>query len=134
MTSFRLFRGAAACLVLATLTFNGAYAAEVPMDNERLGRLIQRIDENAEGQPGFWRAIIAGRAVTVITDENADRMRIISPVVQAEDLDPELMFRLLQANFDTALDARYSIAATPAFAASSSCCADAPLHPRAPTS
>ncbi len=80
------------------------------MSNERLGALILRFDENADGGSGFWRATVAGHAITVITDENADRMRIISPVAAAENLDPTLMFRMLQANFDTALDARYSVA------------------------
>ena len=31
-------------------------------------------------------------------------------MARTADLDSELLFRLLQANFDTALDARYSIA------------------------
>ena len=97
-------------MVLATLSPAAAHAADPPMNNERLGSLILRIDENAQGRPGFWRATVAGRPITVITDENADRMRIISPVARADTLEPELMFRLLQANFDTALDARYSIA------------------------
>lgn len=110
MTSFPNFCRAAAAVILAVLALGSAQAAEPKMNNQRLGSLIQRIDENAEGEPGFWRAIVAGRALTVITDENADRMRIISPVAEAEKLDPQLMFRLLQANFDTALDARYSIA------------------------
>jgi hypothetical protein len=100
----------AAAIMLATLVPDSARAAEPGMNNERLGALILRIDENAEGQPGFWRATVAGRAITVITDDNADRMRIISPVARADSLEHELMFRLLQANFDTALDARYSIA------------------------
>lgn len=110
MKSFRVVHRATAYLMLALLALSAAHAAEPRMNNERLGSLLQRIDENAEGQPGFWRATVAGRAITVITDENADRMRIISPVANAENLDPQLMFRLLQANFDTALDARYSIA------------------------
>ncbi len=100
-------------LVLAgalALVSVAAQAEESLMNNERMGSLILRIDENAEGQQGFWRATVAGRAITVITDENADRMRIIAPVARAADLEPKLMFRLLQANFDTALDARYSIA------------------------
>ena len=103
------FRSALA-VIFASLTLATAHAAEPPMNNERLGTLILRVDENAEGGPGFWRATVAGRAVTVITDENADRMRIISPVVRVDDLDSGLMFRMLQANFDTALDARYSVA------------------------
>jgi len=97
-------------VIFASLTLGTAQAAEPPMNNERLGTLILRVDENAEGGSGFWRATVAGRAVTVITDENADRMRIISAVVRVDDLDPGLMFRMLQANFDTALDARYSVA------------------------
>lgn len=100
----------ATVIMLATLASATARAAEPGMNNERLGALILRIDENAEGRPGFWQATVAGRAITVITDEGADRMRIISPVVRADGLEPKLMFRLLQANFDTALDARYSIA------------------------
>jgi hypothetical protein len=100
----------ATVIILAALVPNAAHAAEPHMNNERLGSLILRIDENAEGRPGFWHATIAGRAITVITDENADRMRIISPVARADSLEPTLMFRLLQANFDTALDARYSVA------------------------
>jgi hypothetical protein len=97
-------------VILVSLMLSSAQAAESPMNNERLATLILRIDENAEGRAGFWRATVAGRVITVITDENADRMRIISPVARAEDLDSALMFRMLQANFDTALDARYSIA------------------------
>ena len=100
-------------VILVSLTLGSAHAAQAvrsPMNNERLGALILRVDENAEGGSGFWRATVGGRAVTVITDENADRMRIISPVARADDLDPGMMFRMLQANFDTALDARYSVA------------------------
>jgi hypothetical protein len=37
-------------------------------------------------------------------------MRAMTPVAKAEDLTPEDLSRVLQANFDTALDARYAIA------------------------
>ena len=39
-----------------------------------------------------------------------DRMRILSPVSKAADIPADLLKRLMQANFDTALDARYAIA------------------------
>lgn len=81
-----------------------------PMDNERLGTLIQRLDSAAEGRPGFWRLTVRDREVLVITDERADRMRVIASVARAEALEPKLLYRLMQANFDTALDARYAIA------------------------
>ena len=37
-------------------------------------------------------------------------MRVITPVVKLDDLECSRLLRLMQANFDTALDARYAIA------------------------
>ena len=48
--------------------------------------------------------------VLVITDERADRMRIITEVAQADKLSQKMLFRMMQANFDAALDARYAVA------------------------
>lgn len=89
-------------------------AAEVkpcpPMNNAGLERLIRRLDPKAQGRPGFWQFTVEDRAVLVITDERADRMRIITEVTPAANVDPKRFHRLLQANFDSTLDARYSIA------------------------
>ena len=46
----------------------------------------------------------------IVIDAEADRMRIISPIVKNEDVPIEIYTRMLQANFDSALDARYAIA------------------------
>jgi len=83
---------------------------EQGMNNQRLGELIKRIDESAQGNAGFWRFIVEGREVTVITDESANRMRIIVPIAPAAKISNEKLIRMMQANFDSALDARYSIA------------------------
>jgi hypothetical protein len=48
--------------------------------------------------------------VIVITDPIAERMRIMVPIGDAGLLSQELLTRLMQANFDSALDARYAIA------------------------
>ena len=80
------------------------------MDNETLGFIIEKLDPKAQGRPGYWQLQNRGIAAQVITDENANRMRIIVQVAAVEGLDQDLLFRLLQANFDTALDARYAIA------------------------
>ena len=37
-------------------------------------------------------------------------MRVVVGIAPADELEPDLLFRLMQANFDTALDARYAIA------------------------
>lgn len=80
------------------------------MSNQKLDVLIRRLDEQAQGQPGFWQFIVESRALLVITDEKADRMRIMTPVAESGEVDEKIMMRLLQANFDTALDARYAVA------------------------
>jgi hypothetical protein len=48
--------------------------------------------------------------VLIVTDETADRMRAITPVAKSDEVSTEDMQRILQANFDTALDARYALA------------------------
>ena len=80
------------------------------MDNQQLQKLIEHVAGNVEGKPGFWQFDLQGFQTTVITDEKADRMRIIVPVAAIADIDNDRLFRIMQANFDSALDARYSIA------------------------
>jgi len=46
----------------------------------------------------------------VLTDEQADRMRIMIPIADAGDLEADVLYRMLQANYESALDARYAIA------------------------
>ncbi len=81
-----------------------------PMTAERLGELIRGIDEDAEASGPIWAFRVADLEVTVIYDVNADRMRIIIPIGPAENIPKEELVRVMQANFDSALDARYAIA------------------------
>jgi len=80
------------------------------MNNERLGNLLRRFDPELEGQPGQWWITFNEFTAQIIIDEAADRMRIIIPIDQTEDLTQDELYRLLQANFESALDARYAIA------------------------
>jgi len=80
------------------------------MNNERLSQLIERFDKGVAGEIGFWQIEYENMEVFVITDEKANRMRIITKVADAKKLEKEHLYRLMQANFDTALDARYAIA------------------------
>ena len=51
-----------------------------------------------------------GYIAQVITHEKTDRLRSIVPVAKREDIDKDILYRLMQANFDSALDGRYCIA------------------------
>lgn len=80
------------------------------MNNKHMHLLITRIDNNPKGQLGYWQIQYRNIPVFIITDENANRMRIISPIKSANEVSRKQLYRMMQANFDSALDARYSIA------------------------
>lgn len=81
-----------------------------PMNNTRMQDLLQRVDPELQEKLGSW--VITHEAVKaqIITDEKADRMRVIVPIVKVEDIEEGELLRLMQANFDSTLDARYSVA------------------------
>ncbi|MEO0751932.1 MAG: hypothetical protein AAFY25_09015 [Pseudomonadota bacterium] len=84
--------------------------AEGPMTYEKLGRIIFALDPDAQPQgPGFVLNI-AQVTVLVVVDPASDRMRAMVPVADVADLSEEDLMRMMQANFDSALDARYAIA------------------------
>lgn len=60
-----------------------------------------------EGNRWYFR--LAGNEVLVICDPAANRMRIMTPVAETEGLSPNDVVRMLEANFDEALDARYAL-------------------------
>ena len=110
MRTLRAGIPAVALLAAALLGAPRVDAQSTPMDDDRLGTLIQRIDPQAVGGPGLWRLRVRDREVMVITDARADRMRIVAGVAPADTLEQDMLYRLMQANFDTALDARYAVA------------------------
>ncbi len=79
------------------------------MDNERLDSLIRVVSGEPRGELGYWSFEVEKRELVVITDETADRMRIMTPVVEESALSAEDLRVLLTANFDRALDARYAV-------------------------
>lgn len=83
---------------------------EPAMTLDRLDTIIRALDPQAQSNGTVWQLGINDVQVLIVTDETADRMRAMTPVAKAEDLSPEDLSRVLQANFDTALDARYAIA------------------------
>ena len=81
-----------------------------PMTAARLGELVQRIDPDAQQEGPAWRFVVDAFDLMLVYDIAADRMRVMVAINDADALPPEELVRLLQANFDSALDARYAIA------------------------
>ena len=86
------------------------------MTNVRLNRLIREIGSNVESSTskqgrGSWQFEYGGRQLIVVTDANSfDRMRVMTPIVEASDLRPSELRTLLSANYDRAIDAKFALA------------------------
>jgi len=87
-----------------------APAPEPPMTLDRMGAILTALDPETAREGGLFRLTIDGFTLMVVTDVPSDRMRAMISVSAAETLDADEMRRLMQANFDSALDARYALA------------------------
>ena len=79
------------------------------MDNEKLGALIEKYGKDVQGRPGFWQFSVVDVKMLCVTDEAANRMRIITPISPISELTAGQLAQCMEANFDRALDARYCI-------------------------
>lgn len=103
--------GLAALLTLMSIAGQAwAQPAAPPVALESLPEILQRFDDDLRGGDGQWQLQITDRPVLVITDAAAGRMRIMTPVAESRALTQEDLYRLMQANFESALDVRYAIA------------------------
>ena len=87
-----------------------AAAPESPMTLERLDEIVRTLDPEAQSNGGMWQLTINDLQILIITAPVNDRMRALTPVRGTDDLNVTELTRMMQANFDTALDARYAIA------------------------
>lgn len=71
---------------------------------------VRKIDPEAriEGHTAQFR--VGGRTLILVADEAAGRMRIMTPIAAVLEVGEAVLHRMLQANFDAVLDARYAIA------------------------
>ena len=100
--------------LVVSVTMAGAQdtpgASEAPMTMERLGQIVLALDPDATVAGNAIEFAIDDIPVIVIADPVADRMRAMVPIRSADGLEPDELMRLMQANFDSALDARYAVA------------------------
>ncbi len=96
-------------LLLVALLFFTFQTFSQETNNEILENVIFRMSDSVEGNSGNWSFSIRGRLLICITDENHNRMRIMSPVTEVSTLSGEEILNSLLANFHTALDVKYAI-------------------------
>lgn len=84
--------------------------ADTKMTLPRLQQIISIIDPEARLFGNGAELTLHDIPIIVVADPVADRMRAMVPIRSAEEIAPEELMRLLQANFDSTLDARYAVA------------------------
>ena len=100
----------AALLVSAPISAQDAPTPEPAMDVARMGDIVAALDPDARFTGQGFELTLADVPLLIIVDPIADRMRAMVPIRSADGMSPDEMQRVLQANFDTALDARYALA------------------------
>ncbi|MEM1212830.1 MAG: type III secretion system chaperone [Planctomycetota bacterium] len=87
-------------------------APPAPTDNAQLDAwLLAILDDpgQVQGGNGVWQFTYADETVVMMTDEQANRMRIMAPIGPAHEVNEDELVVLMAANFDRALDARYCL-------------------------
>jgi len=90
---------------LGTSTFMTAQE----MNPKNLSRIISKVSDTAITTGNTIRFAYKERPLICVYDENANRMRIISPIVETKDLEEKHLLNALVANFHSALDVKYAL-------------------------
>ena len=83
--------------------------ALIALDNRQLASLLAKLVGDLEGRAGQWKIRYHEIPMIVLTSEKHNRMRIMAIVSESSTIEPALMQKLMEANFDKALDARYAL-------------------------
>ena len=105
------------CVSLGTGTLPGlggspALAQEQRLETmtlERLEAILRSQADAVEGENGQWEATLGERSMLIVTNAEADRMRLVMPIKPTSELSVEEVQSMMLANFHSALDARYAV-------------------------
>ena len=84
--------------------------AEPAMTLTRMARILEALDPDLRRRGASFEMVVADVPVLVVADPAADRMRAMVPIRAVADMAEGELLRVMQANFDSALDARYAVA------------------------
>lgn len=79
------------------------------MTPERLKDIIEQAADTLQVNGNSLQFMYKERLLVCIYDANANRMRIISPIVERKEVGEEELLNALVANFHSALDVKYAL-------------------------
>ncbi|MEM9056470.1 MAG: hypothetical protein AAGD86_03275 [Pseudomonadota bacterium] len=81
----------------------------IAMSAERLDELYRSLGDNVVSSNNVWSFSFAGVGITSVISVRYDRMRIMAPIIAIDEVSPQQKDRMLVANYESALDARYGV-------------------------
>ncbi len=80
------------------------------MSNKKLNKIIYELGDSIQhASENYWVFKYKSKWLVCITDENHNRMRIISAIKKSSDVTSHEKNKCLEANFHTSLDTRYAV-------------------------
>ena len=79
------------------------------MTADKLQDLISQVSDTLMANGNSIRFLYNDMPLICVYDENANRMRIITPIVETKDIEEEQLLNMLVANFHSALDVKYAL-------------------------
>ncbi|MDJ0785928.1 MAG: hypothetical protein QNK05_03930 [Myxococcota bacterium] len=95
-------------VVLAPFSLVACSTVPEPMTRERLEGEIAELTSSFTGAPGRRSFVFDEVEMACVSDVAADRMRLVAPIASVGEIEAEQVAIMLEANFHTALDARYA--------------------------
>ncbi|MEM9022824.1 MAG: hypothetical protein AAGB22_03735 [Bacteroidota bacterium] len=86
-----------------------ALQSQTGMTLKKLGAILEAEGQIIQQDGGTWQLVYNNRLLVVVTDENANRMRIMTPIVEVKKLKKEQYSLMLKAQFHKVLDVKYAI-------------------------
>lgn len=99
------------------LNNESALNRENQMSEKKMQSFVGEITEVIHAEKGYMYFKYQGLKVVLLSDEEHNRMRIISPITAYSKLAPKIKDHLMHSNFHKALDARYAVSEDTLYAA-----------------
>ena len=96
-------------LFISLLTATQAQERELWMDYERMQVILDKHIDEVKGETGNWELRHHEQVLFVMCDSTNNRMRIFTPIIEEAHLKKGELEAMLNANFHSALDAKYSL-------------------------
>ncbi|GAB5472081.1 MAG: hypothetical protein Mars2KO_01800 [Maribacter sp.] len=79
------------------------------MTSDRLEELIAQVSDTLMTNGNSIQFLYKELPLMCVYDANANRMRIITPIIETKELKEEQLLNMLVANFHSALDVKYAL-------------------------